>query len=157
MTHNCKADMQNMVKISVLYFLDGISVGEHFSWVGSSLPLFKIFRNITKLGLPRLKNISILASLANFKIFKDIERILQNWSHLRLKNISILVSLASLHLFRIICLLLTQLHLGKKTLKLRFFGGSLFVPKTQWNQRNWNKFPSCSQEVDQSLCCHFQG
>ena len=69
------------------------------------MPLFKIFTNITKLGLPRLKNISILASLANFKIFKDIERILQNWSYLRLKNISILVSLASLHLFRIICLL----------------------------------------------------
>ena len=53
---------------------------------------------------------------------KDIERILQNWSHLRLKNISILVSLASLHLFRIICLLLTQLHLGKKHKNCDFLG-----------------------------------
>ena len=126
-------------------------------WANSFLSLFKIFTNITKLGLPVAQEYFHPGLPRQFSKCLKILKILQNWSHLRFQNISIL---ASLHLFRIICLLLTQLHLEKKTYKLLFLGVFIcdqYLGQSARNQRSWNKFPSCSQQVEQSLCCHFQG
>ena len=126
-------------------------------WANSFLSLFKIFTNITKLGLP----------VAQEYFHPGLPRQFSKCLKI-LKNITKLESPEVPEYFHPGQPPPVQDHLPpphsappvKKTYKLLFLGVFIcdqYLGQSARNQRSWNKFPSCSQQVEQSLCCYFQG